>query len=365
MFLHILTDILRNSILVTGLVVIMMMLIESVDIESHGRFFSRLKKNTAGQVVVSALLGSIPGCIGGFASVSLYSKRMISFGALVAMMAASSGDEAFIMMAMVPDKAPWIFLALFGIAVATGILIDFIAPGLSARRGADDDSSLPSMPQCSCGTRHGETRQSDTRHGETRHFGWKRTVMIAGVLIFIVALASGALAHDHTPEEVKEEVGVSLNLLDEKWMNILFAVLSLILVPILWRSSDRFTEHLWHHVIKRHAPQIFLWTAGVLALIGFGMQHVDISGWIGRNTAVMILLAVAIGMIPESGPHIIFVTMYASGMVPLSVLLASSISQDGHSSLPLLAQDKKSFALAKLMNCGIALIVGFGTMLLS
>ena len=46
MFLHILTDILRNSILVTGLVVIMMMLIESVDIESHGRFFSRLKKNS-------------------------------------------------------------------------------------------------------------------------------------------------------------------------------------------------------------------------------------------------------------------------------------------------------------------------------
>ena len=60
----------------------------------------------------------------------------------------------------------------------------------------------------------------------------------------------------------------------------------------------------------------------------------------------------------------IFVTLYASGIVPLPVLLASSISQDGHSSLPLLAESKKSFAVAKLINFVIALIVGYGSMLI-
>lgn len=107
--LHLVTDILRNSILITGLVVVMMMMIESLNIESKGLIFKGLKKTRIGQVIFAALLGSIPGCMGGFATVSLYTHRMLSFGALVAMMIASSGDEAFIMLAMIPEKALIIF----------------------------------------------------------------------------------------------------------------------------------------------------------------------------------------------------------------------------------------------------------------
>ena len=78
----------------------------------------------------------------------------------------------------------------------------------------------------------------------------------------------------------------------------------------------------------------------------------------------MILLATAIGIIPESGPHMIFVTLYAAGVVPMPVLLASCISQDGHASIPLLAESKRSFIWAKLINCAVALLVGFGAMVL-
>ena len=98
--MHLLIDILRNSILITGLVVVMMMMIESFNIESKGLVFKGLRKTKVGQVVFGALLGSIPGCMGGFATVSLYTHRMMSFGALVAMMIASSGDESFVMLAM-------------------------------------------------------------------------------------------------------------------------------------------------------------------------------------------------------------------------------------------------------------------------
>ena len=65
MFLHTLIDILRNSILITGLVIVMMMMIEALNIESHGKFFSRLRKTRFGQVLFGATLGLIPGCIGG------------------------------------------------------------------------------------------------------------------------------------------------------------------------------------------------------------------------------------------------------------------------------------------------------------
>ena len=131
--LHLLIDILRNSILITGLVVVMMMMIESLNIESRGLFFKGLRKTKVGQVVIAALLGSVPGCMGGFATVSLYTHRMFSFGALVAMMIASSGDEAFIMLAMIPEQAIILFIILFIIAIAVGIITDKIYDKVHAK----------------------------------------------------------------------------------------------------------------------------------------------------------------------------------------------------------------------------------------
>ena len=54
--LDLLTEILRNSILITGLVVIMMMMIESLNIESKGMVFKGLRNTKTGQVIIAALL---------------------------------------------------------------------------------------------------------------------------------------------------------------------------------------------------------------------------------------------------------------------------------------------------------------------
>ena len=141
---HLIIDILRNSILITGLVTIMMMMIESFNIESHGKFFSGLRKSRSGQIVIAALLGSVPGCMGGFATVSLYTHRMMSFGALIAMMIASSGDEAFVIMAMLPDQAIWIFAILFITAIVAGIATDLIHDSLHRKRCDKEE-------HCGCG----------------------------------------------------------------------------------------------------------------------------------------------------------------------------------------------------------------------
>jgi hypothetical protein len=148
-------------------------------------------------------------------------------------------------------------------------------------------------------------------------------------------------------------------------MNILFAGLSVIVLIVLMFASDHFVEeHLWSHIIKKHLPVIFAWTFGVLLVLGICLQYVDIDKWINDNTALMILLATIIGIIPESGPHMIFVTLFAAGVVPFPVLLASSISQDGHASIPLLAESKKSFFYAKIINCVVALVAGYAAMLI-
>ena len=156
-----------------------------------------------------------------------------------------------------------------------------------------------------------------------------------------------------------------IDLLSEDWMNVLFAGLSVIVLIVLLFASDHFVEeHMWEHIIKRHLPVIFAWTFGVLLVLGIGLQYVEIDRWISDNTALMILLATLIGIIPESGPHMIFVTLFAAGVVPFPVLLASSISQDGHASIPLLAESRKSFVRAKLINCLVALLAGFGALII-
>ena len=419
--MHLFIDILRNSVLITGLVVVMMMMIESLNIESRGMLFKGLRHTKVGQVVVAALLGSVPGCMGGFATVSLYTHRLFSFGALVAMMIASSGDEAFVMLAMIPEQALLIFTVLFVVAVVVGVIMDQVYDRkhkANCEKHEHEDCGMDAgcetgymVHECTEGNDHAEHKE----HTNKRHFSWKRISMLVGLALFIAALATGNLghehhhgeAHDHNSEMLQHEehfheghqheghgleghvhdvhgheghvhghevhdtevhdaeATFHIDLLSEDWMNVLFAGLSVIMLFVLLFASDHFVdEHLWNHIVKKHLPVIFAWTFGVLLVLGVALQYVDIDHWISDNTVLMILLATAIGIIPESGPHMIFVTLYAAGVVPMPVLLASCISQDGHASIPLLAESKRSFIWAKLINCLVALLVGFGAMVL-
>ena len=360
----------------------MMMMIESLNIESKGLFFKGLRKTKVGQVVIASLLGSIPGCMGGFATVSLYTHRMFSFGALVAMMIASSGDEAFVMLAMIPEQALILFAVLFVLAIIVGIITDKIYDKAHART-CDLHDHEDCGVQTDCDGYEIHEHETHQHNHEKRHFGWKRITMLVGLALFIAALGTGKLGHDHEAHAGHEHDGHvhteacehhghahehshghEINLLSEDWMNVLFAGLSVIMLVVLIFAKDHFVEkHLWNHIIKKHLPTIFAWTFGVLLVLGIVLRYVDIDNWISDNTALMILLATLIGIIPESGPHMIFVTLFAAGVVPFPVLLASSISQDGHASIPLLAESKKSFAQAKLINCFVALAAGFAAML--
>lgn len=340
-----LVECLRTSILVSGLVIIMMMLIEVFNLRSGGRMMGQLGRHKVGQVLLSAFLGTVPGCMGGFASVSMYNHGMISFGALVAMMIASSGDEAFVMLAMFPGQSAWIFLILFVIAVAAGLAVDLV------------HTADVSRDTCHSMKVHDEDMNHVHEH-EARHLGWKRIVMLSGTVLFITALLLGLLEEEEAGGEAE------FHLLSEEWMYWLFSILSLALIAVLCLAKDHFVEeHLWHHIVCHHLPGILAWTSGTVLVAGLLMQSIDIGAWISDNTPLMVLLAALVGLIPESGPHLVFVTMFAAGVVPMPVLLASCVSQDGHASLPLLAESRSGWLKAKLVNVAVALILGYASML--
>ena len=328
---------------------IMMLMIEYVNIHSHGKWFTKLRQNRYGQVILGAGLGIIPGCMGGFAAVSMYSHKLLSFGALVAMMIASSGDEAFVMLAMIPKEALLLMVVLFVVAILSGLLVDrFSKPHPHHHEGCEEGYQI-----------HEEDEKEESDDKPTlrnmRHASAERIALLLGVILFIVALAFGMFEHEH-----EEAIHTQLNIFNEYWMNLIFAVISLFVVWFIATAGEHIIkEHLWEHIIRKHFLSIFLWTFGALFVIQVGLHYFDIETLISNNISWMILLAVLVGIIPESGPHLLFVTLFATGTVPFPVLLASSISQDGHASLPLLAESKRSFVKAKIVNALVAVFFGY------
>ena len=79
---------------------------------------------------------------------------------------------------------------------------------------------------------------------------------------------------------------------------------------------------------------------------------------VSGNPWFVLLLAGLMGLIPESGPHLLFVTLYAQSTLPLGVLVASSAVQDGHGMLPLLAHSRRDFLVVKAINLVAGLSLG-------
>ena len=119
-----------------------------------------------------------------------------------------------------------------------------------------------------------------------------------------------------------------------------------------------FKDHIWSHMIKGHLIKVFLWTFGALLIIEYSMVFVNLKNITAEYTIWILLLSALIGIIPESGPHLIFVMLFAKGLIPFSVLFTSSIVQDGHGMLPMLSYSVKDSLLIKTFNLFFGLTIG-------
>lgn len=356
-FFNIIAEVFRESVLITGLVIVIMMVIESLNISSRGRIFNKLGQTSFGQIILAAFLGVIPGCMGGFATVSLYTHRLVSFGALTATMVATAGDEAFFMLAMFPKQASKLFLILFILAIVVGYITDRIAKfrhskGLApAWKDIRDNHALPIHDD------HIEHVESGQTHEKKRHFGWKRLTMLAGTGLFAFAIAAH-IYHELIAAETEAVSVVGLPLLNETWIHLLFVVIAISVLFVLLLWPDHFVdEHLWNHIIRKHLLKIFGWTFSVLAIMALLAQFTDITTWLSENMFWMFVLAVLLGLIPQSGPNMVFISLFATGSIPFAILLANSIVQEGHAALPLIAESKRSFVIVKLIKIITASLV--------
>ena len=330
------SEIVKHSLVITGFVAVMMLVIEYLNVFSQGQWQERLSRNSWGQYFLAAFLGATPGCLGAFAIVAMYVHRRLSLGAVVTAMIATSGDEAFVLLAMVPKTGLGLTGLLFLIGIAAGAMSDrLLGRRLTGKLSCPEGFHIHAETQCECFSPEQWLTQ------------WKncsaaRGVLAGSLILFLYSIAAGQIG----PAEWN-------------WIRLTLLAVSAVAIFIVATVPDHFLEeHLWKHVVRGHVPRVFLWTFGALLVLHLIVDRWQLDEAIGSGKWLMLVLASLLGLIPESGPHLIIVTMFAEGVVPFSVLLASSIVQDGHGMLPLLAHSRREFLVIKLINLVVGLAVG-------
>ena len=403
MNLHTLYIILQQTLIITTLVIGMMMVIEFINVRTGGLWSKRLQKSPWIQILFAIIMGVIPGCLGTYTVVSLYVHRVVNFPALMAALITTTGDEAFFMFSLFPEKALLINLILIVLAIIIATILQFSLKnkfiGLK-----DKEMSFPIHENESCSHSH---HHHHSVKKNIKNISFVRALLITlclGVLTLVLSgvidgshhlnlLMGGAseasvihsierqqvtetLSHQDCGEEHhhcnhSHQVTETLSHQDcggehhhshggeADWIRIILIILFVAILIIVIVAEEHFLEeHLWQHVIKVHLPKIFFWTFTVILCLTVLNNYVNIHDIIDSKPFIVLLIAILIGLIPQSGPHLIFLILFANGDLPLGIFLANCIVQDGHGALPLLAESRKAFFISKAIKVVVAIFAG-------
>jgi len=334
----------KHALMITFFVFVMMVLVDFINTASNKRMGDLLQGGQWRQYMLTSILGSTPGCLGAFMNVSLYVHGMISFGAIVGGMIATSGDEAFVMLVQFPGTALFLFTLLF----LLGIVFAWISDRLIKILGITPCESCLSSQCEQCESQMSDQEaignyfQAANITGNLKSLSFIRFLFIVLISSFFALVVTGIL-------------GPAI----WNWKRITFAALSFTVFYIALAAPEHYLhDHIWNHIIKKHILRVFLWTLGALLFVDLGLQAWHLESFVHQNMIWILVVAALVGMIPESGPHLVFVMMYAKGMIPFSVLLTTSFIQDGHGMLPMLSYSLKDSVLIKIFNLVFGLGIG-------
>jgi hypothetical protein len=315
----------------------------------------------------------------------LYIRGSVSFGTVVAALAATAGDSAFVILALAPEAAVWAYGLAFVSAVLFGYAIDMYGLGVGWVDNAVDrigrpmtDGGFattsvadggPSVPDYEVDT-DGHDHTSPTERG-----GFMTTVSHGVHVVWWVVAAGGLVAGvtylARGAPEVPFEFGPTFF--------GLFTVAGLVGTTASFylhfvgrrfigegeagRVREDFKnayETFQHAAMETSMVTVWVIAAYLIYEYGIVILSLDI-GALAMAAGVLAPIGGALlGLIPGCAPQIVFAGIYAEGGLPFSALTANAISQDGDALFPLMAIDMKAAIVATIYTTIPALIVGVG-----
>ena len=294
-----------------------------------------LSKTQKFHVGIAAFLGAIPGCGGAIIVVTQYIQGRISFGSLVAVLTATMGDAAFLILAIEPTTG----LLIFGIGIIVGSISGYIIDFIHGINFMQSETKIKV-----------EFEKINKTFVSNFNFFW--------LFLFIPGFILGILV------AFQIEFSPAYNS-----VLVFVASAGAILSIFMWSlnplsdfqcSTDKSRGLLSRVVDTTNFVTTWVISGFLVFEIFMYFTSLDLKIFFDLWLPFVPLVAILFGFLPGCGPQVVVATFYLNGYIPLSAELGNAISNDGDALFPAIALAPKAAILATLYSAIPALVVAYG-----
>ncbi|MEV7429349.1 MULTISPECIES: putative manganese transporter [unclassified Nocardioides] len=319
--------------------------------------------------LVAALLTVPPGCGGAIIVMSVYARGAVSYGAAVSALVATMGDASWVLLAADPVLTLQMKVLLVATGAATGYVVD--AVGIAPRRRVDTVarpapapvpvSPAPALPAGAAPAR-------------------RRTLLMEAATLpalMWLLLGAGATVSLPTTFELLDPAALGHSLLGGVDPYLAIGLVgSVLAVGFFLRNGCKLADDTvdgeptsMQQVLAKGADEVSFVTVWVAAAYVAWSLLTHLTGFDGSQLPVLgfagVLVGALIGLVPGCAVQIVFAGLFLAGGMPVSTLVANSISQDGDALIPLLAMEHRSALLATVLTTIPAIVVGSALLVLT
>ena len=300
-----------------------------------------LKKSKSFHVVIASIIGSLPGCGGAIIIVTQYIQGRVSFGSLVAVLTATMGDAAFLLLASQPIEGLQVFCITSFVGILSGYAVDLI----HSRNFLVNENKL-------------KINFEEVRKTFVSKFN------IIWIILFVPGFIFGVLSAFQISFD-------SLNFLSFNVVSMLGltgAIMSIFMWSLNPLSDFQCSTEKSRSLISRVVDTTNFVTTWVICAFLFYELFIYFTGfdlkalfnvWAG----LIPLIAILLGFVPGCGPQIVVTTFYINGHIPFSAEIGNAISNDGDALFPAIALAPKAAVIATLYSAVPAIVVAYGYMI--
>lgn len=303
-----------------------------------------LAKSKNIHVPIAALLGALPGCGGAIIVVTQYIQGRISFGSLVAVLTATMGDAAFLLLASEPLTGLFIFALGGTVGIITGYIVDAIHSVDYLQNESKIDFEFEPI---------------------------EKTFVSKFNLFWCLIFAPGFILGLFVAFQF--DIDIYLNLPKDLSIVAIVGSVGAFLSIFMWSlnplsdfqcSTDRTRNYVSRVVDTTNFVSTWV-ICGFLAFEVFMFfTSIDLKDLFSTWLLFVPLIAILFGFLPGCGPQIVVTTFYLNGYIPLSAEMGNAISNDGDALFPAIALAPKAAIIATLYSAIPAIIVAYSYMYL-
>ena len=304
---------------------------------------SFLEKTKKLHVPIASFLGAIPGCGGAIIVVTQYIQGRISFGSLVAVLTATMGDAAFLILAMEPSTGLLIFVLGIFVGTVSGYIVDIF---------------------------HGNNFMLANSNIELEFQKLKKTFVskfnVFWLILFVPGFIIGVLLAFQIDVNNYLQLPSNINIV------VLLGSAGAILSIFMWSlnplsdfqcSTDKSRGFLSRVIDTTNFVSTWVISGFLVFEIFMYFTSIDLKLFFDLWLPFVPLVAILFGFLPGCGPQIVVATLYLNGYIPLSAELGNAISNDGDALFPAIALAPKAAILATIYSAFPAIIVAYSYMI--